>query len=204
MESLAIVDLFDEAAKASARLLRVTILAQVDLLALQGFEEALGPRILVGISASAHADGKTMASQPFQVDMRTVLNSAVGVMHHARPAGPLRQGAIERPQSQCLIAEVAAMTVRRFCFVVLSARTAGRPDELLTPLAPPPLVSDRWEWLADEDDPAALRAIGYSIRAGLPLGRKPYSTMQALPSASPVSYTWRMKGWSRAAAALAS
>jgi hypothetical protein len=46
-----------------------------------------------------------------------------------------------------------------------AAHTAGRPDELLTLLAPPPLVSDRWEWLADEDDPAALRAIRYQTES---------------------------------------
>jgi len=53
-----------------------------------------------------------------------------------------------------------------------AAHAAGKPDNLLTPLEVPPLISDWSAWLADEDDPAELKAIRYCTGTGRPWGSK--------------------------------
>jgi hypothetical protein len=95
VQSLAVVDLLDEAADRLPRVVGIAVGAAVDLLLLQRLHEALRLSVVVGIADAAHAWLDGMAGQQLGVVAAGVLHAAVGVVDEAvgrRPACRDRHG----------------------------------------------------------------------------------------------------------------
>jgi hypothetical protein len=67
MQALAVVDGFDKGADGASGLAQIAIAVSVDLLLLQGFHEAFGLGVVVGIPDTAHAGPDVMHCQDFRV-----------------------------------------------------------------------------------------------------------------------------------------
>lgn len=96
MQPLAIINFFDEERKPVLDILQSSVFPEIDLLGFQGFDEAFGGRIVVGISFSGHADPEAVLQQHLDVVVGGILNTPVGVvndplrgiaMHNGHPEG---------------------------------------------------------------------------------------------------------------------
>jgi len=100
VQSLFVVDLFQEPFEGSAGFGQVAIILPIHLFVFQGFEEGLRPSIVMGISWSAHADADVLRPQQIGVIARGVLHATIGMMHRARCGLPLLQSHAQRLQRQ--------------------------------------------------------------------------------------------------------
>jgi len=80
MQPLAVVDAFDEGANGTSSVAQIEIAACVDLLLLQGFDEAFGLGIVVGIADTARTGRDVMHLQDFGVFRAGLLDAAIGMM----------------------------------------------------------------------------------------------------------------------------
>src|SRR5690348_14935035 len=83
MESLAIVDNLDELADSSLRLIQIPVATGVDLLALQGFHEALRHSVVPRAADPAHARLNAGFLQTADVVAAGILHAAIGMMDQA-------------------------------------------------------------------------------------------------------------------------
>jgi hypothetical protein len=67
MQPLAIVDFFDEEGKPALDIVHRPVFPEVDLLGLQGLEEALGGRVVVGVTFPGHADPEAVLKKRVHV-----------------------------------------------------------------------------------------------------------------------------------------
>jgi len=80
MQPLAIIDFLDEEGKPDLNILQSPVFPEIDLFGFQGFDEALGGRIVVGVSFSGHADPEAVFQQHLHVVAGGILNAPVGMM----------------------------------------------------------------------------------------------------------------------------
>src|SRR6266566_8792003 len=59
------------------------VVIRINFFAFQGLQKTLASRIVIRISGPTHARGHPVISEHLEVVVRSVLNSAVGMMHHA-------------------------------------------------------------------------------------------------------------------------
>jgi hypothetical protein len=81
MQPLVIIDFFGEEGKPDLGIRQSPVFPEIDLFCLQGFDEALGGRIVVGISLSRHADPEAVLQQHLHVVVGGILNAPVGVVN---------------------------------------------------------------------------------------------------------------------------
>jgi len=80
MQPLAIVNFFDEEGKPVLDIVHRPVFPEVDLLGLQGLEEALGGRVVVGVAFPGHADPEAVMKERVHVVVGGILDTPVGVM----------------------------------------------------------------------------------------------------------------------------
>src|ERR1041385_5704861 len=100
MQTLLIVNLFHKPSDMFLRFLQTVILFSVYFFLLQRFHEALGISIIVGVSATAHADFYLLRPQAFGIGLRRILHSAIGMVHQSWLHLPLLQGLLQSTQRQ--------------------------------------------------------------------------------------------------------
>src|SRR5216684_2201949 len=83
MKSLLIIDTLQEFADTGASVMEIAVFVAVDLLVFQRFHEGFAGRIVVRVSFAAHADGGAVLLQHRSVVLRSVLHTAIGVVHQA-------------------------------------------------------------------------------------------------------------------------
>jgi len=76
------------------------VLPEVDLLGLQGLDEALGCRIVVGVAFAGHADSEAVGKQLLHVVSGGILDPAIRVMDDSYRGSATRQGHPEGLQAQ--------------------------------------------------------------------------------------------------------
>ncbi len=101
MQTLAVMDRFDEAADLLARLVQIAIIGGLDLLALERFHDAFRHRIVIGAAGPAHRGLDAGTLQSPDIVAADLLHAAIGVVHqfaghHVAP----RQRHLERLQRQ--------------------------------------------------------------------------------------------------------
>ena len=92
MQPLAIVNFFDEEGKPVLDIVHRPVFPEVDLLGLQGLEEALGGRVVVGVAFPGHADPEAVMKKRVHVVVGRILDSPVGVMNDPRWGSAKRNG----------------------------------------------------------------------------------------------------------------
>ena len=95
MQPLAIIDFFDEEEKPDLDIRQSAVFPEIDLFGFQGFDEALGGCIVVGVSLSRHADPEAVLQQHIDVVMGGILDTPVGVVDD-----PLRRIAMHNGHSE--------------------------------------------------------------------------------------------------------
>lgn len=84
---LLIVEDIDDRGKRGRKISQVPVSPTIELLRLQGLDEALTVGVIGGGARTAHADHYAERAQPFDIGVRSVLYSTIGVMHpRGRPA----------------------------------------------------------------------------------------------------------------------
>lgn len=63
MQPLAIINVLDEVGKTILNIIHRPVLPEIDLLGLQGLDEALGRRVVVGVALAGHADPEVVCKQ---------------------------------------------------------------------------------------------------------------------------------------------
>ena len=86
MQPFAIIDFFDEIGKPVLDIRQSAVFPEIDLFGFQGFDEALGGRIVVRVSFSRHADPEAVLQQHLHVVAGGILDAPVGVVDN-----PLRE-----------------------------------------------------------------------------------------------------------------
>lgn len=84
MKALLIVDRLDEVTESGMGFGQGPVVFQIDLLAFQGFEEALGLGILVRVAGGRHADLGTDRTQSLDRGLAGIVDTAISVMDQAR------------------------------------------------------------------------------------------------------------------------
>lgn len=80
MQSLAIIDFFDEEGKPVLDILESPVFPEIDLFGFEGFDEAFGGSVFIGIPFTGHADPEAVVQQHLHVVVGGILNPPVGVM----------------------------------------------------------------------------------------------------------------------------
>src|SRR3954453_20192851 len=73
MQPLPVVVLVDEWAAVAPQIIKIPILTTVDFFLLQRFQEAFASGVVIRVSGSAHAAGRTVLPQQLGVIMRRIL-----------------------------------------------------------------------------------------------------------------------------------
>ena len=81
MQPLAIVNVFDEEGKPVLDIVHRPVIPEVDLLGLQGLEEALGGRVVIGVAFPGHADPEAVMKERVHVVVGGILDPPIGVMN---------------------------------------------------------------------------------------------------------------------------
>ena len=81
MQPFAIIDFFDEIGKPVLDIRQSPVFPEIDLFGFQGFDEALGGRVVVGVSLSGHADPEAVFQQHLYVVAGGILNTPVGLVN---------------------------------------------------------------------------------------------------------------------------
>src|ERR1700752_2607572 len=81
MQSLVIVNGFDEAPDAAPSLDQVSILRAVDFLVLQRLHKRFSLSVIVGIAAPAHADSYSPIHQQIGISSRSILRSSIRMVY---------------------------------------------------------------------------------------------------------------------------
>lgn len=92
MQPFAIIDFLDEEGKPDLDIGQSPVFTEVDLFGFQGFDEALGGRIVVGVSLSGHADPEAVLQQHLHVVVGGILNAPVGVVDDPLRGIAMRNG----------------------------------------------------------------------------------------------------------------
>src|SRR5271154_7157851 len=92
VESLAVIDLFEEPFDAAAGIGEVAVLLAIHFLIFQGLHERLAGRVVVGISASAHADAHAVLFEESRIIFGSVLHATVGMMGQPRRRAAATEG----------------------------------------------------------------------------------------------------------------
>src|SRR5262249_8059 len=109
MQTLAVVDFVQELANRSPCLFQAAIFGAIDFLVLESFNKTLRLRIVIGRSGAAHADADAVLLKFCGVVARSILHTAIGMMHQSRlrsampqrhPQGFQRQSRFQAPP-QC-------------------------------------------------------------------------------------------------------
>ena len=78
-----VVVLLDELFEVGVQLIEVLVRVHVDLLPLEGLDEALAEGVVVGIAGTAHAGQDAVEFKQRGVLLGSVLDAAIGVVHQA-------------------------------------------------------------------------------------------------------------------------
>lgn len=100
MQPLAIINVLEEVGKTILDIGHRPVLPEVDLLGLQGLDEALGRRIVVGVAFAGHADAEAVCKQLLHVVSGGILDPAIGVVDDPCRGSAKRQGHPEGLQAQ--------------------------------------------------------------------------------------------------------
>ena len=100
MQPLAIINVLDEVGKTILDIVHRPVLPEVDLLGLQGPDEALGCRIVVGVAFVGHADPEAVCKQLLHVVVGGILDPAIRVVDDPCRGSAKRQGHPEGLQAQ--------------------------------------------------------------------------------------------------------
>jgi len=100
VQPLAIINVLDEGGKTILDIVHRPVLPEVDLLGLQGLDEALGCRIVVGVALAGHADSEAVGKQLLHVVSGGILDPAIRVMDDSCRGSATRQGHPEGLQAQ--------------------------------------------------------------------------------------------------------
>ena len=92
MQPLAVINLFDEVGKSVLDISQSPVFPEIDLLGLQGFDEALGGGVVVRGSLPRHADSEAVLQQRVHVGLGSILNPPVGVVDDPIRGVALRNG----------------------------------------------------------------------------------------------------------------
>src|SRR5262249_39505428 len=84
MQSFRVVVAVDELLDVNVQILKVAVFVGVDFLPLERLDEALATRVVVGVRRTTHALNHTVALENRDVFRRSILHSAVGVLHYSR------------------------------------------------------------------------------------------------------------------------
>src|SRR5262245_54882997 len=103
MEPLLIVDLLNEGSDRRVGILEVAIPSAIDFFYFQCLDETLGPRVVIGITGPAHADGDPPGFQSPDVFAAGILNTPVGMMHQAWPRTSAFQRDVQGLQRQSCV-----------------------------------------------------------------------------------------------------
>jgi len=85
-----VVVLLDELLEVGVQLIEILVFVHIDLLALEGLDEALAEGVVVGVAGAAHAGQDAVDLEQFGVLLGGVLHAAIGVVH--QPGSRLAQG----------------------------------------------------------------------------------------------------------------
>src|SRR5699024_3514786 len=96
MQASGVVDLLDEAGQSGGDLLEGRVIRDVDVLDLEGLEEALGLGVVVRVAAAAHRADEAMRREQGAVLCGGVLRAAIGVEDAAGPGATPRDRALKR------------------------------------------------------------------------------------------------------------
>lgn len=80
MQPLLIVHIIDELANLPLGVPERLVLVEIDLLPLQGFEEAFGLGIVIRVALGRHADVGANSKQAFRIAGARILHAAIGIM----------------------------------------------------------------------------------------------------------------------------
>jgi len=100
VQPLAIIDFFDEEGKPDLDIRQSAVFPEIDLFGFQGFDEALGGCIVVGVSLSRHADPEAVLQQHLDVVMGGILDTPVGVVDDPLRGIAMRNGHPESFQAK--------------------------------------------------------------------------------------------------------
>ena len=96
MQPFAIIDFFNEIGKPVLDIRQSPVFPEIDLFCFQGFDEALGGRVVVRVSFSGHADPETILQQGLHIFVGGILNAPVRVVDDPLWGITMRNG---HPQS---------------------------------------------------------------------------------------------------------
>ena len=100
VQPASVVNLVDEVREAGDDLFEALIVAEIDLLALEGLHEALRLAVVVGVAAPAHRAHHAMRRQFGPIGLGGVLRPAVGMMNQTWWRMAKADGCTQRRQRQ--------------------------------------------------------------------------------------------------------
>ena len=98
MKTLSVVHLIDESTDRRLGVREIAVLLSIDLLDLQCLDKTFGPRIVVRIAGSTHADRDAIFFQSLHILSARVLKATIGMMDQAWNWLPL-----DERRFQCLL-----------------------------------------------------------------------------------------------------
>src|SRR6266478_2511532 len=84
VQSLLIVDAFQELTDLRVGVSQVAVLGAINLFVLQCFHERLAGRVVIGVTFAAHADLDAVLLQQAGVVVRSILHATIGMMRQSR------------------------------------------------------------------------------------------------------------------------
>ena len=95
MEPLSVVNRLDKMADALSGFCQVLVFAEINFFILERLHKRFGLRVVIRVSATAHADLNARCLEQIRILVAGILNASVGVMHQTGLDFPMRQGHLQ-------------------------------------------------------------------------------------------------------------